>query len=164
MFLKLKDLPKLHPETTKITGITQAQVDAGLLFPDALQAYQSWLETHGVLSSKFAFATCGDWDLGKMLPLQCANHGVARPAYFEKWINIKDVFDTFYNKKKNPVSGMAAMLKSLGMQLEGHHHSGIDDCRNLARIVSRMIAEGCQFNTTASDDNNPMKQRKKRRG
>eukprot|EP01122_Echinamoeba_exundans_P001802 TRINITY_DN11790_c0_g1_i1.p1 TRINITY_DN11790_c0_g1~~TRINITY_DN11790_c0_g1_i1.p1 ORF type:complete len:219 (-),score=35.71 TRINITY_DN11790_c0_g1_i1:115-771(-) len=163
MFLKLKDLPKLHPETTKITGITQAQVDSGLAFPDALKAYHSWLETNGVVPSttKLAFATCGDWDLGKMLPLQCAKHNVERPSYFGKWINIKNVFDKFYNRKK-PVSGMAAMLNILEMQLVGHHHSGIDDCRNLARIVTKMIAAGCQFETTASDENNPMKQKKRK--
>ena len=31
---------------------------------------------------------------------------------------------------------------SLGLALEGRHHSGIDDSRNIARILQRMIADG----------------------
>jgi inhibitor of KinA sporulation pathway (predicted exonuclease) len=27
------------------------------------------------------------------------------------------------------------MLKNLKMELIGHHHSGIDDCRNITRIA-----------------------------
>jgi len=30
---------------------------------------------------------------------------------------------------------MAGMLNILGMKLDGRHHSGIDDCRNIAKIV-----------------------------
>jgi len=34
--------------------------------------------------------------------------------------------------------GMAGMLSSLGLTLEGRHHSGIDDCRNIARIAKEL--------------------------
>ena len=38
--------------------------------------------------------------------------------------------------------GMVRMLNMLGLRLVGRHHSGIDDCRNIARIVQRMIQAG----------------------
>ena len=44
---------------------------------------------------------------------------------------------------RSRLPGMAQMLAELDLELEGHHHSGIDDCRNLARIVARMASDGC---------------------
>ena len=40
---------------------------------------------------------------------------------------------------------MTSMLEHLGLNLEGRHHSGIDDCKNLGRIVIEMIKRGCRF-------------------
>ena len=33
---------------------------------------------------------------------------------------------------------MVGMLEYLGLQLEGRHHSGIDDSRNIARILAKL--------------------------
>merc|ERR1719453_2079952 len=35
--------------------------------------------------------------------------------------------------------GMAEMLSTLGMELIGRHHSGIDDARNIARILVELL-------------------------
>ena len=35
---------------------------------------------------------------------------------------------------------MAGMLKALRLPLVGRHHSGIDDCRNIAAIVHALLA------------------------
>jgi inhibitor of KinA sporulation pathway (predicted exonuclease) len=36
--------------------------------------------------------------------------------------------------------GIAAALKHLGLEFEGRHHRGIDDARNIARIVRHVCA------------------------
>jgi ERI1 exoribonuclease 3 len=41
---------------------------------------------------------------------------------------------------------MAGMLNILGMKLEGRHHSGIDDCKNIARIAIVSIRSGHEPN------------------
>lgn len=38
---------------------------------------------------------------------------------------------------------MAGMLNSLRLDLDGKHHCGLDDCRNIAKIVRKMIEDGC---------------------
>ena len=38
--------------------------------------------------------------------------------------------------------GMTCMLDHFGLKLEGRHHSGIDDCRNIARVCACMLAIG----------------------
>jgi len=37
---------------------------------------------------------------------------------------------------------MTDMLAFLGLELKGRHHSGIDDCRNIAQVLIRMLRDG----------------------
>lgn len=38
--------------------------------------------------------------------------------------------------------GMKGMLEHLSLELKGRHHSGIDDCRNIAQVVDALIKAG----------------------
>lgn len=82
---------------------------------------------------------------------------LAVPNYLRRWINLKKVFncgpadEAFNNpdtiKKVKPVvKGMTDMLDQCGLKLEGKHHSGIDDARNLGRCVIEMLKKGFVFN------------------
>lgn len=142
--------PDVHPTLssfcTELTGITQGMVDAGISLNEVLVRHQEWLlESNTVpLSqakpgmSKFLYVTCGDWDLLTCLPRQLQYHNKKPPAAFTQWINIKTAFKSFYGVK---AGGMTHMLALLEMELEGRHHSGIDDCRNIARICARMLED-----------------------
>jgi inhibitor of KinA sporulation pathway (predicted exonuclease) len=55
------------------------------------------------------------------------------------WINVQKAFENSYDRK---AKGMTAMLDHLSLGLEGRHHSGIDDCKNIARICARMLEDG----------------------
>lgn len=81
----------------------------------------------------FAFVTCGDWDLKTMVGTQCDLSGIQKPSYFARWINLMSTFKEYTGNKRG--IGLARMLSTLGIPLKGHHHSGIDDCRNIASIV-----------------------------
>jgi inhibitor of KinA sporulation pathway (predicted exonuclease)/RNA:NAD 2'-phosphotransferase (TPT1/KptA family) len=88
-------------------------------------------------NKRFAFVTCGDWDLKTMLPKQCALIDRPVPGFMRKWINIKRPFGTY--SKTSGRTGMAGMLHHMGMELVGHHHSGIDDSHNISRIAVQLI-------------------------
>jgi len=48
---------------------------------------------------------------------------------------------------------LVEMLEGVGLPLVGHHHSGIDDCRNLARLTKRMVESfGAEIKITAMID------------
>jgi inhibitor of KinA sporulation pathway (predicted exonuclease) len=72
--------PTLSAFCTELTTIRQEDVDAAPVFADVLAAHRAWLEGHDLFDSqgreRFAFVTCGDWDLQTMLPVQCAAAGV----------------------------------------------------------------------------------------
>jgi len=38
------------------------------------------------------------------------------------------------------------MLELCGLELEGRHHSGIDDARNIAKAAEKLISWGLVFN------------------
>ena len=73
-----------------------------------------------------------------MLPSQCALLGVQVPDYFRRWINVKILFMQALGIKGR---GLAMMLQHLGLQLEGRHHSGIDDCRNILQILVSLVGK-----------------------
>lgn len=52
---------------------------------------------------------------------------------------------TTIKKCKPTVRGMTDMLELLELELEGRHHSGIDDCKNLTRVVQKLMQEGYKF-------------------
>ena len=83
--------------------------------------------------------TCGDCDLKAMLPQQLKLCGIGEGAAVRRWCNVKKCYEKLYGKK---AGGMTRMLESLGMDLDGRHHSGIDDSRNIAKLVIRMLQDG----------------------
>lgn len=133
----------LTPFCTKLTGITQEQVDAAPTLAETLQQFDAWLDEKGFVHSDerkdFAFACDGPWDLRFFLHGECARKGVEKPAYFDKWCNIKALFADYYNVRPCKIG---KMLSYQGMKFEGRLHSGIDDTRNIARIAMRMRDDG----------------------
>jgi inhibitor of KinA sporulation pathway (predicted exonuclease) len=143
LYIKPVAQPQLTKFCTELTGITQDKVNGGEPFLPSFEKYQGWLKKNELFDKKWTFLTCGDWDLLRMLPAQTKLSGVRIPKEFKSWINIKKVFSSFYNKN---AAGMAGMLNILGMKLEGRHHSGIDDCKNIARIAIVSIRSGHEPN------------------
>ncbi|KXZ54878.1 hypothetical protein GPECTOR_4g950 [Gonium pectorale] len=88
------------------------------------------------------FLTCGHWDLRTQLPRELAAKRLPlRSRAYSRYINIKDDFSSFYGTRAR---GMTCMLAHLGLSLEGRHHCGLDDCRNIGRVFARMVADGCR--------------------
>lgn len=138
--------PQLSQFCRELTGIQQADVDGAPEFKEVLARHLAWLAGHGLADDGYAFVTCGDWDLVSMLPRQCAVAGVqvaSLPRAYRRWINIKRVFTDTVRKSRS--YGMASMLQSLHLKLEGRHHRGIDDCHNIARIALTLAERGAKF-------------------
>lgn len=144
--------PVLTNFCTQLTGIQQVWVEGAPLFGDALHAHTAWLRRHGIAvegerGRSVMFVSCGDWDLRTMLPAQLGLRGKRAPQHLRRWINIKHTYAQAMHRK---ASGMIAMLNGLGLELEGRHHSGIDDCRNIAKIVQALALQGVVLECTAT--------------
>ncbi|UJR31002.1 hypothetical protein I4U23_018513 [Adineta vaga] len=137
--------PQLTEFCTKLTGITQDMVSNQPNLAAVLEDFDIWLRKEDLLKKtvRFIFVTCGDWDLYTMLPGQCDYFHLPRAEYFNRWINIKKSFNKVI--RKYPRSGMVGMLGDLNIQHQGRHHSGIDDCRNIAEILKALALRGHVF-------------------
>jgi len=98
---------------------------------------------------RWAFVTCGDWDLKTMLKEQfkLCDWSYPPPTPFCRWINIKRIFEAH---QKIPARGMPDMLSALQLPLVGRHHSGLDDCHNIVAICVQLIKLGAPFYITTS--------------
>lgn len=56
------------------------------------------------------------------------------------WANIKVHFQNYYMLPKK--QDMVGMLRSCGLMLSGHHHSGINDCHNIKKICQTLVNFG----------------------
>lgn len=112
---------------TELTSITQSQVDMAEEYPKAVKVFQKWLYQY----SGYIFCSWGDYDR-KQLIQDSQYHRIGYPIDVEH-INIKKLFSTNQGLKKK--FGMAGALKRAGLELIGTHHRGIDDARNMARLM-----------------------------
>lgn len=146
-FVRPTGRPKLTAFCTELTSIKQTDVDAAPPLDDVLRAFSAWLPR--ALGSDDAQAavlpvTCGEPDLTTMLPRECRVKGLRVPSVLTRYCNVKVPFSASGRKK----AGMAGMLKQLDLRLEGTHHRGIDDARNIARIVAHLASSGVAIDQT----------------
>ena len=72
--------------------------------------------------------------------LQCRTSRIPFPRWATRWVNIRK---TYSNSYKIPRVNVLTMLEYLGLSFEGRQHCGLDDARNIARILGYMINDGC---------------------
>lgn len=141
--------PKLTPFCTQLTGITQEMVNGKPPLLEVLDMFDQWMAKEGLLNDdvNVCFVTCGDWDLKTMLPGQCKHLRVDVAPYFKKWLNIKKAFSKIRGSR---AISMVDMLNKLGLTLDGRHHSGIDDSKNIAKILKELLKQCPNIQPTTS--------------
>lgn len=134
-------------------GVDRVWHDTAIPFKEVLHQFEVWLAQHhlwekelGGHLNRAAFVTCGNWDLKTKVPQQCIVSKMKLPPYFLEWINLKDVYLNFYKRR---ATGMMTMMKELCIPSLGSHHLGIDDTKNIARVLQHMLADGALIQITA---------------
>lgn len=122
--------PTLTPFCRSLTSITQAEVDAAPGFPEALDALRRFM-TEGLVGRYPLFGSWGNYDRNQFRQ-DAAFHQVKLP-FGSDHLNIKQAFSDALGIRKR--FGMAQALKRVGIPLEGTHHRGIDDARNIAKLL-----------------------------
>lgn len=113
---------------TQLTTITQEMLDhEGIALNEACSLL---IEEYN--ADQYTWASYGAYDL-KMMQTQCLIHHIAFPLS-QNHINVKALFAEKKSLKKN--TGMIGALQMLGIPLEGTHHRGIDDAKNIAKILN----------------------------
>ncbi|MFB0845075.1 exonuclease domain-containing protein [Paenibacillus oleatilyticus] len=130
MFIKPILNPWLSDFCKKLTSITQEDVNQAEYFPQAIQQFQEWIGKEDYILCSWGFydksQLTKDCELNRLDTDWLANH-----------ISIKHQHGKMIGKERGV--GMEKALDLLKMPLEGTHHRGIDDARNIARIFVRIF-------------------------
>lgn len=135
--------PVRHPVLSRfcreLTTITQAEVDAAEDFPAALARFLAWIgDPREVL-----FSSWGEYDM-RQFQRDCRQHRVAYP--FGRHWNLKRAVARQLGRKP---AGMSTLLAELGLTLEGTQHRGLDDARNITRMLWAVF--GAELGTLLAD-------------
>ncbi len=115
---------------TRLTTLTQAQVEAGVSFREACDYLRSDFQV-----GDCTWASYGDYDR-VAFQRQCERLGVPYP-FNRTHINVKNLLALGLNLPREV--GLDAALDLLHLPLEGTHHRGHDDAWNIAAILAILI-------------------------
>lgn len=118
---------KLTPFCTELRTITQAEVDRAPRFPEAFQHFRDWIG-----QEPFLLLSWGAYDR-KQIEKDCARWRLDAHWASRRHINLKQLHAEQVLGVKKQV-GMGKALSLAGLELNGTHHRGIDDARNIAAI------------------------------
>jgi inhibitor of KinA sporulation pathway (predicted exonuclease) len=121
--------PKLTAFCTELTTIRQADVDGAPTFPDAIEALARFQGDRNAL-----FCSWGDYDR-KQFEIDAARWGVPLPL--KGHMNLKKRFSATLGEATR--YGMSSALERVGLPLTGTHHRGIDDARNIAKLLPYLL-------------------------
>lgn len=138
-FVKPAKNPILTPFCTKLTSITQDDIDDAEPFPQVLARFVDALES--ALGSNYKdntlFASWGYYDF-RQLKKDCKRHSVEFP-FHAMHLNIKQEYIGLY---KQTEGYLGAATKFLGIEWQGTAHRGIDDAKMVNKVLKRMISDG----------------------
>lgn len=113
---------------TELTTITQELLDKeGISLKEACNILREEYNP-----KHYVWGSYGQYDLN-MLKKQCKFRGIEYPMSREH-INVKELFTEVKGISRKV--GMKGALGMLNIPLDGTHHRGIDDARNIAKILN----------------------------
>jgi inhibitor of KinA sporulation pathway (predicted exonuclease) len=134
--------PILHPQLTRfctqLTSITQDMVARAPTFPEAAARLAAF--GRGAL-----FCSWGAYDRNQ-LAADSARHGITSPLG-PLHCNLKEAFARAQGSRRG--LGTRAALDKLGFAFQGVRHRGIDDARNVARLLPFILGRAQQAQEVA---------------
>lgn len=119
--------PTLSEFCTELTSITQEDVDNSSLYPAVIKRFRQWIGE----DEEFLLCSWGHYDKGQFKK-DCELHKLGT-NWLDYHISLKHQYGELANLRRGGV-GMETALKREGFSLDGTHHRGIDDARNITKI------------------------------
>lgn len=128
---------KLSEFCKTLTSIKQEDVDNAKTFDDAIEEFERWILT---LSDDIKLISWGYYDKKQILGESSVKNyfGKIIKLLEKKHISLKH---EFAKMRKEKPCGMKKALNKLNLPLEGTHHRGIDDTKNIAKIFKAVYLE-----------------------
>jgi inhibitor of KinA sporulation pathway (predicted exonuclease) len=132
-FVKPLKNPALSDFCKKLTTIKQSDVDRAPHFNEAIERFKQWIN----IEEEYILCSWGFYDR-KQLKSDSALHNLDH-TWVNKHISVKHQYAKIKSLRR-PI-GMNTALSGEGMSLDGTHHRGIDDARNIAKVFIKYFEE-----------------------
>ncbi len=133
-FVKPTVNPKLSSFCTKLTSITQAQVDSSKAYPKIIEEFTDWIE----IENEFLLCSWGKFDK-RIIINNCELHRLESDWVDDNHLDVKEAYHV--NRGLSPHRGLKAVVKKEGFEFTGIHHRAISDAENLAKVFVKYIDE-----------------------
>ena len=117
----------------ELTGIQQADVDSAVGFLQAMSMLTVWMDGY----PDAVFCSWGEYDL-RQFERDCAFHAVAWP-FGNRHVNLKQRYTERFSLKRG--AGFGHALSKHSLTFEGRPHRGIDDARNIVRMLPIILGQ-----------------------
>ncbi|WBW70976.1 double-strand siRNA ribonuclease Eri1 [Schizosaccharomyces osmophilus] len=156
--------PTLSDYCISLTGIQQSVIDQAPPFLQVLENLTEFLRQHRAILQppideikilepsraiprsqlkNWAWTCDGPWDMASFIAKQFKFSNTQIPDWIKgHFVDLRAYFSDVYHVPRINIEGM---LQRWNLRFEGNQHSGIDDSRNIARIINRMSMEGITF-------------------
>lgn len=124
-FIRPVKHPILSSFCKELTSIKQSDVDGAETFPVMIEEFKKYISDNGIL----VWSSWGNYDFNVML-YDCYRYGVIFP--FLQHLNLKVEVGELGKTRHH---GVESTILELGLKFDGTHHRGIDDVRNVVRIL-----------------------------
>lgn len=171
-FVKPTWRPQLSQFCTDLTGITQAQVNSAPTFQKVLKMFARFLVYHGLIDPKsgrpvqrFCWCSDGPFDVRDFVVKQCFISKIPMPFWLKgDVLDVRRVVSVWAIASGNPDAttkhsarshirslNIPQQLQALGLPaFQGRLHSGIDDTRNIARVMTELAYRGVRLEPKTS--------------
>ncbi|KAG2116504.1 ribonuclease H-like domain-containing protein [Suillus discolor] len=171
-FVKPTWRPQLSQFCTELTGITQVQVNTAPTFQKVLNMFARFLANHGLIDPKsgrpiqrFCWCSDGPFDIRDFVVKQCFISKIPMPLWLKGDIlDVRKVVSVWAVASSNPDTtikpsprshirslNIPQQLQVLGLPaFQGRLHSGIDDTRNIARVMTELARRGVRLEPKTS--------------
>lgn len=125
-FIKPKINPKLSDFCIELTTINQQNIDAANNFSNVIEKFKNWID----ISNPYLLCSWGLYDKNQLIS-DCELHNLDFD-WVMRHISLKHQYPNFKGLKR--MVGMNGALTIENLHLDGTHHRGIDDARNITKI------------------------------
>lgn len=135
-FVKPTQNPELSEFCTKLTSITQKDIENAPYFDEAMLQFEDWITKN---TDEVKLLSWGKYDKNQITTEANAKGYNGRILQLlNNHHSLKHEFAAFRQIK---LCGMSGALWMLGIELKGTHHRGIDDAKNIAEIFKAVYPE-----------------------
>lgn len=126
-FIKPMINSQLTPFCTQLTSITQEVVDRAPSYEEAITDFSQWVAGY----PGFVFCAWGDFDR-RQIQQECKRAGLNNPIH-TTCFNLRTMFGR--SQDLPGLFNLNESLKMANLEFTGVHHRGIDDARNIAKLL-----------------------------